>query len=125
MAKPKIKMRVNNNDESFCLCCGTRYKYTKEMYDLSICGTEFTLCFDCVEILFKKLLRANTMYNGKVKTPLDIQRIKRYDLLKNPNQEVHVEIRPNCFGDFLKKKKCRECKFLKDCKEAFNDKWEE
>lgn len=72
-----IKMRVNTNTNSACDECGTKYNDTLEMYDLVLCGTQYTLCKDCVEVLFRKTLRADCMYNAKLKRPEDLKRIRR------------------------------------------------
>lgn len=72
-----IKMRVNTNTSSACDECGTKYKDTLEMYDLVLCGTQYTLCKDCVEVLFRKTLRADCMYNAKLKRPEDLKKAER------------------------------------------------
>lgn len=77
-----IKMRVNANKSSICNECGTKHKDALEMYDLVLCGRQFTLCKDCVEVLFQKTLRADCMYNAKLKRPEDMKRIRRNKKLK-------------------------------------------
>lgn len=78
MVKQPIKMRVNANKISSCTNCGTKWKDTKEMYDLMLCGTVFTLCYDCVGDLFHKTLSADCKYNAKIKSKEDEQRITNY-----------------------------------------------
>lgn len=82
-----IKMRVNDKKTSVCSECGVTYRNTKEMYDMMIVDTKFTLCFDCVEKVFQKTLRASTTYNAKLKTKDDAERIRRYQVLKNEQEE--------------------------------------
>jgi hypothetical protein len=77
-----IKMRVNVDKNSTCSGCGTKWKNTKEMYDLMICGKMFTLCYDCVDEIFHKTLSAYCRYNAKVKSQEDIQRIQNYKTIK-------------------------------------------
>ena len=78
-----IKMRVNQNKNSQCGECSCSWKDTEEMYDTVICGNMFTLCKDCMEVLFQKALRASCMYNGKVKSQEDIKRAMRARKRKN------------------------------------------
>lgn len=78
-----IKMRVNADKGSICNECGTKYKDTLEMYDLVLCGKQFTLCKECVETLFHKTLKADCKYNAKLKSQEDLRkadkiRAKRY-----------------------------------------------
>lgn len=72
-----IKMRVNNQKGSVCQECDVLYKNTSEMYDLMICNTKYTLCKRCVDTLFQKTLKASCIYNGKLKKPEDMTRIRR------------------------------------------------
>ena len=69
-----IKMRVNTSKSSICNECGTKYKDTLEMYDLVLCGQQFTLCKDCVEVLFHKTLKADCMYNAKLKSQEELKK---------------------------------------------------
>ena len=77
-----IKMRINQNKKTRCDECNTSYKNTPEMYDIILCDEKFSLCFDCMDILFHKTLKAGVIYNGKVKRKEDQERIKRYNVLK-------------------------------------------
>lgn len=77
-----IKMRVNANKNSTCSSCGTKWKNTKEMYDVMICDTLFTLCYDCVDEIFHKTLVASCKYNHKIKSQEDMQRITNYETVK-------------------------------------------
>lgn len=72
-----IKMRVNNAADSECNECGCVYNDTEEMYDLALCDVQFTLCKKCIDTLFSKTLKANCMYNGKLKRSEDLKRIER------------------------------------------------
>lgn len=76
-----IRMRVNNNKDSHCFNCNTIWANTPIMYDLSI-GYEhkqkiLPVCKRCVDELFTKTLRASTMWDAKVKTKEDQERIRR------------------------------------------------
>lgn len=82
----QIKMRVNNDSESFCSNCGMKYKNTKEMYDLMLFGKVNQICFKCVDVLFQKTLKAQISYQGKIKTKEDLARIKRSEALKQNNE---------------------------------------
>lgn len=79
----EIKMRVNYDSECTCSQCGMKYKNTKEMYDIRLFGEINQICFDCVEKLFQKLLRAETTYQAKLKTKEDMARIKRNQAIKS------------------------------------------
>lgn len=72
-----IKMRVNKNPDAECDECSTIYKNTAEMYDLVIADTQFTLCKKCNDTLFQKTLRANCLYNSRLKSSEDMKRIHR------------------------------------------------
>ena len=82
MAKEVVKMRVNTEKNSACEGCGIKWSNTREMYDMMICGTKFTLCFDCVDKIFHKTLSANCRYNHKTKSQEDLQRIQNYKTVK-------------------------------------------
>lgn len=77
--KLAIQMRVNKNKESKCTLCNTPYMRTPEMYDLRLSNNRknviFVLCKKCVDELFQKTLKANCLYNGKLKTKEDMKRI--------------------------------------------------
>lgn len=78
----KIKMRVNHNENSTCDLCQTKWKFTSEMYDLCINKNIFTICMDCSNDLLMKLLKADCLFNGKVKSAEDLKRIRRHHELK-------------------------------------------
>lgn len=76
-----IRMRVNNNKDSHCFNCNTTWINTPVMYDLSI-GYEhkqkiLPVCKKCIDELFTKTLKASTMWDAKVKTKEDQERIRR------------------------------------------------
>lgn len=73
-----IKMRVNRKADSVCQECGCKWQNTPEMYDLAICDDIYTLCKDCIDDVFRKTLRMTCMYNSKVKSKDDMQRVKNY-----------------------------------------------
>lgn len=114
-------MRVNQKEFSKCQECGIRWKNTKEMYDIQICNEKFTLCFDCIDTIFHKALKANCMYNQKIKSQDDMVRIRNYNIIKNPNISNNLDEMPNCYGEFLKQKKCKQCKYLYECKQTYKE----
>lgn len=79
----EIKMRVNYKPETVCSNCGMKYKNTKEMYDIMIFGEVKHICFDCVDELFRKTLKAQINYQAKVKNKEDMARITRNKVIKN------------------------------------------
>ena len=77
-----IKMRVNKEKESECFICKTVWQNTHEMYDLRFESKleeirTLTLCKTCVDELFNKTLRASCLYNGRIKSKEDMERIRR------------------------------------------------
>ena len=68
--KEAIKIRINNKQNDFCTGCGkSSKKEKKEFYDMMIGNDLIHLCFDCMEMMFKKTLKAQVNYNGKLKNP--------------------------------------------------------
>lgn len=121
-----IKMKVENNKNSVCQNCNTPWKYTKEMYGIFMVDTKFTICYDCVDELFHKCLKATCLYNGKLKSQEDQKRIMGYEAYKNKTMITEEEEKPGCFGMFKKKKQCKECKYLSECKVIWeNSQWDE
>ena len=112
-------MRVNQKELSKCQECGIRWKNTKEMYDIQICDSKFTLCFDCIDKIFHKVLKADCMYNSKVKSQEDLERVRNYNAIKNPTTNKDSVEMPFCYGDFLKQKKCKKCQYLYECKQTY------
>ena len=78
----EIKMRVNRNADGFCSNCRMSYKNTKEMYDIMIFGEIHQLCYECVDNLFQKTLKAQINDQSKLKTKEDLVRAKRSDAVK-------------------------------------------
>lgn len=78
-----IKMRVNKDKNVICEECGTKYFDTLEMYDIKLVTEVSTVCYDCAGTLFQKLLKANCMYNGRIKDKEDQKRHDRYYTIKN------------------------------------------
>lgn len=77
-----IKMRVNKEKESECFVCKTTWQNTHEMYDLRFESKldetrTLTLCKSCVDELFNKTLRASCLYNSRIKSKEDMERIRR------------------------------------------------
>ena len=86
-----IRMRVNKDKNSRCKLCNTPYMYTPEMYDLQLANEVksviFTLCKSCNDELFQKTLKAGCIYNAKLKTKEDMQRIRLYQSKFTPDGE--------------------------------------
>lgn len=121
-----IKMRVNSNNECKCQECNVSWKNTPEMYDVLVVDTKFTLCKKCLDDLFTKILKISCMYNGRVKSQEDMRRIHNSNKILNPISETRIIEKPSCYGDFVKKKKCKECKYLPECRDLFDEKqWED
>lgn len=72
-----FKMRVNVKTDSECEFCGAKWKNVEEMYDLKIGNEINTICRDCEQQLFLKLLTADCKYIGKLKSKEDIERSNR------------------------------------------------
>lgn len=68
--KEAIKIRVNNKQNDVCTGCGKSSKdENKEFYDMMIGNDLIHLCFDCMEMMFRKTLKAQVNYQGKLKSP--------------------------------------------------------
>lgn len=68
--KEAIKIRVNNKQNDVCSACGKDSKNEeKEFYDMRIGNDLIHLCFDCMEMMFRKTLKAQVNYQGKLKSP--------------------------------------------------------
>lgn len=80
---PKIKMRVNGDEGSTCISCKAIWKNTAEMYDVKLGSEVITLCKACVDELFRKTLRAQTIYNSRLKSQKDLKRAANEHLAKN------------------------------------------
>lgn len=119
-----VKMRVNQKQSSKCQGCGNRWKNVKEMYDLQICDTKFTLCSNCTDKIFHKLLRAECMYNSRLKSQEDMERVRNNNKMLNPVKAETREDLPVCYGEFLKQKYCKKCKYLYECKDIHGNKEE-
>lgn len=87
-------MRVNNTESSICSCCKTPWLNTRNMVDYKIGNIKFTLCYSCSEKLFQKSLKISCMYNSKIKTKTDQERIVREGRLKDQenNQFEHMSV---------------------------------
>ena len=87
-----IKMRVNKEKESECFVCKTNWTNAKEMYDLRFESNldetrTLTLCKSCVDELFNKTLRASCLYNSRIKSKEDMERIRRAEIKFMPKGE--------------------------------------
>ena len=94
-----IKMRVKKEKESECFVCKTIWLNTKEMYDLRFESNldetrTLTLCKSCVDELFNKTLRANCLYNNRIKSKEDMERIRRAESKFMPKGEKWTTIEP-------------------------------
>ena len=68
--KEAIKIRVNTKQKDICTGCGKSSKdEKKEFYDMMIGNNLIHLCFDCIEMMFNKTLKATVQYQGKLKSP--------------------------------------------------------
>ena len=68
--KEAIKIRVNTKQKDICTVCGKSSKdEKKEFYDMMIGNDLIHLCFDCIEMMFRKTLKAQVNYQGKLKNP--------------------------------------------------------
>lgn len=68
--KEAIKIRVNNKQNDICTGCGkSSTNEKKEFYDMMIGNYLVHLCFDCMEMMFRKTLKAQVNYQGKLKSP--------------------------------------------------------
>lgn len=118
-----IKMKINTNKNSVCMECKTKYKNTPEMYDLCLTGEIFTLCKECVDVLFHKTLSASCKYNSKLKDKESQRRIMNYNTIKEESNCVK-EIKPECFGFEYDYNKCKKCKWILKCRKEYDSQWE-
>lgn len=75
-----IKMRINKDKETRCMNCNEKYENVEEMYDIKIENLMFNLCRSCSNTLSKKLLKADCLYNGRIKSKEDMSRIYRSNI---------------------------------------------
>jgi len=122
-----IKMKIETKKDCVCQNCNTPWKYTKEMYTILLIDTKFTLCYDCMDEIFHKTLKAQCLYAEKLKKPEDQKRITAAMQYKNKGMKfVEPEERPGCYGMFKKRKECKKCEYLSECKTIWEDsQWEE
>ena len=67
--KEAIKIRVNTKQNDVCTGCGKSSKNEKkEFYDMMIGKKLIHLCFDCMDMMFTKTLKATVQYQGKLKS---------------------------------------------------------
>ena len=65
-----IKLRVHTKQKDICTGRGKSSKdEKKEFYDMMIGNDLIHLCFDCIEMMFRKTLKAQVNYQGKLKNP--------------------------------------------------------
>lgn len=68
--KESIRIRINDKQNDVCSACGKDSKNEeKEFYDMRIGNDLIHLCFDCMEMMFRKTLKAQVNYQGKLKNP--------------------------------------------------------
>ena len=79
MKNQNVKMRVNNNKDSECSLCNEQWKNVPEMYDMMLGDHRFTICMKCVQEIFTKFLKADCMYNSKLKSSEDMARQRRFE----------------------------------------------
>ena len=103
-------MRVNKEKESECFVCKTTRPNTHEMYDLRFESKldetrTLTLCKSCVDELFSKTLRASCLYNSRIKSKEDMERIRRAESKFMPKGEKWTTTEP---VEKSKRKKVKE-----------------
>lgn len=63
-------IRIGGVKVQKCTACGKSSKQEqKEFYDMLIGEQVIHLCFDCLDLMFQKTLKAQVAYQGKLKTP--------------------------------------------------------
>lgn len=72
-----IKMRNSKDPNSVCCNCGDPRKDTLEMFDLCIGTTILTICDVCNNQILDKTLKGEVNKNGRIKTPHDMQVIRK------------------------------------------------
>lgn len=121
-----IKMRVNYDTNSVCQNCGRKYMSTEVMHDVYFVDKSYTLCYDCIDVIFQKILTAQCNWSSKVKDKSDMARINNANVRKYPKITVEETKLPECYGNFVKEKKCRKCPNNKECKDVWqNSGWED
>jgi hypothetical protein len=76
-------MKVENNKNSICMECNTKWKDTREMFTILLCCRKVTLCYKCLEELEMKTLHMNVEYDKRLKSGTDIKRIQNENRLIN------------------------------------------
>lgn len=67
--KDPIKIRISYKSGVHCTACGKLSdKERKEFYDMMIGDKIIHLCYDCLDVMFRKTLKAQVNYQGKTKT---------------------------------------------------------
>lgn len=70
-----IKARIKKEygkERQVCSSCGNTGDRSVMMFDLKIGDSMLTVCDECANQLFDKMLKCVCAVNGKVKTPRDI-----------------------------------------------------
>jgi hypothetical protein len=88
-------MKVENNKKCTCMECGTKWKDTREMFTILLCGKKLTICHKCLEELETKSLHMNVQYNSRLKSQTDIKRQQNENVLLNGE----IPFRPNREGE--------------------------
>lgn len=88
MKNENMKMRVNNHKDSVCDFCNEKWKDVPEMYDMMLMGNIYTICKACTQEMFMKILKADCLYNGKLKSAEDIARKNRFE--ERHGHSIHV-----------------------------------
>ena len=83
-----IKMRVNKHKNSVCNFCGEKWEDVPEMYDMMLCDNIFTICKTCMQELHLKILKADCLYNSKLKSNEDLARKRRFE--EKHNDSFHI-----------------------------------
>ena len=72
-----IKMRYNGDQESVCCNCGQTRAEVLDMFDVCIGTTIVTICDTCNSQLLAKVLKAETIKNGRTKSGHDMAIIRK------------------------------------------------
>ena len=67
-----IKMRVRKDNKGVCKACECEANKALDMFDICIGDEIVTVCDECVNALFTKMLKATNYTNGRLKSQQDI-----------------------------------------------------
>lgn len=83
-----IRMRTNKKSATCCEVCGGNRKNSLELFDISFTEDSYvTICDACMEVLFRKTLKATCGVNHKVKSPAEQMIIRKRNSMKRINMQ--------------------------------------